>query len=99
MSNFGGWRGTILESESRRLSRCLLVYDISNDQIRTKIADLCFDYGLSRVQLSAFVGNLSRTHQDELLGRARRRLGTSPGHIALFPLCEADFHARREVSS
>ena len=80
------------------MGRCLVVYDIVNDRIRGKVADLCMDYGLSRIQLSAFVGDLSRSHQDELLGRVRRRLGRSPGHIALFPLCEADFRARREVS-
>ena len=81
------------------MGRCLVVYDISNDRVRTKVADICLDYGLSRIQLSAFVGNLSRAHQDELLQKVRRRLGRSPGHIALFPLCEMDFHGRREVSA
>lgn len=81
------------------MGRCLVVYDISNDRIRTKVAGICLDYGLSRIQLSAFLGDLSRTHQDELLQKARRRLGDSPGHIALFPLCETDFRCRREVST
>lgn len=79
------------------MGRCLVVYDISNDAIRTKVADVCLDYGLRRIQLSAFVGNLSRTHQDELLQKVRRRLGRSPGRVALFPLCETDFRGRREV--
>ena len=78
---------------------CLVVYDISNDRIRTRVAELCLDYGLSRIQLSAFLGDLSRSHQDELLQRTRRALGRSPGHVALFPLCEADFSSRREVSA
>ena len=43
---------------------CLLVYDISDDRIRTKIADACLDYGLDRFQYSAFYGNISRNYQE-----------------------------------
>ena len=78
--------------------RCLVVYDISDDRARTKVADFCQDYGLSRIQYSAFVGNISRAHQDELLQKVRRRLGKLVGRVALFPLCETDFRARREVT-
>jgi CRISPR-associated protein Cas2 len=79
------------------MGRCLVVYDIVEDPIRTRISNLCFDYGLSRIQLSAFVGDIARTHQDELLQRIRRVLGASPGHVAVFPLCEMDFRGRREI--
>lgn len=79
------------------MGRCLVVYDIVNDRVRTKVAGICQDYGLSRIQLSAFLGPLSHTHQDELLQRARRRLGRSPGYIVVFPMCDADFRARREA--
>ena len=34
----------------------LLVYDIPDDRKRTKIADACLDYGLDRIQFSAFLG-------------------------------------------
>lgn len=81
------------------MGRCLVVYDIANDRIRTKVADLCLDYGLSRIQLSAFLGELSRSHQGELLQRVRRRLGRSPGRVALIPVCETDFRTRREVAN
>lgn len=79
------------------MARCLVVYDIVEDRVRAKVADLCFDYGLSRIQYSAYVGTLTRTHQDELLQKARRRLGRTEGHVALFPICDADFRAHREV--
>ena len=42
----------------------LIVYDIPNDRIRGKIADVCLDYGLDRIQWSAFLGDLARTHHD-----------------------------------
>lgn len=79
------------------MGRCLVVYDIVNDRVRAKVADLCLDYGLCRIQLSAYVGDLARGRQDELLLRARRQMGRSTGHVALIPLCEADFRGRREV--
>jgi CRISPR-associated protein Cas2 len=77
--------------------RCLVVYDIVEDRVRARVAAACLDYGLKRIQYSAFLGDLSRNRQDELLLRARRELGQTDGHVALFPLCEPDFRCRREV--
>ena len=51
------------------MGRCLLVYDISHDRTRSRVADVCLDYGLDRFQYSAFVGRLTRTHQEELMLR------------------------------
>jgi len=48
---------------------------------------------------SAYVGTLTHTHQAELLQRARRRLGRTEGHVALFPICDADFKGHREVAT
>jgi CRISPR-associated protein Cas2 len=78
--------------------RCLVIYDIPDDRARTKVADFCLDYGLSRIQYSAFVGDLTRSHQDELLQKIRRRLGRLAARVVLFPLCETDFRTRREVA-
>jgi CRISPR-associated protein Cas2 len=77
--------------------RCLLVYDIVSDRLRAKVAQACLDYGLSRIQYSAFLGDLSRNHQEELLLKIRRRLGKAEARVALFPLCEMDFRCRIEV--
>jgi CRISPR-associated protein Cas2 len=81
------------------MGRCLVVYDIVDDRIRTRVSDSCLDYGLSRIQLSAFLGDIARTYQDELLQRIGRLLAGSPGHVVLFPLCESDFRGRREVAT
>ncbi|MGQ0601533.1 MAG: CRISPR-associated endonuclease Cas2 [Anaerolineales bacterium] len=75
--------------------QCLLVYDIPDDGKRTKIADACLDYGLDRIQYSAFVGPLMPTYQDELMIKIKKILGRLPGNIQLFPLCETDWAARR----
>jgi len=73
----------------------LVVYDIPNDRIRGKIADVCLDYGLDRIQWSAFLGDLARTHQEELWQKLSHVLGKQPGNIQLFPICENDWKGRQ----
>ena len=73
---------------------CLLVYDISDDKRRGKIADACLDYGLDRIQYSAFCGDISRNLQEELFLKAQTILGKKPGNIQLIPLCETDWSGR-----
>jgi len=75
----------------------LLVYDISHDGTRTKVADICQDYGLDRIQYSAFWGELHRVHQEELMRKVQHRLGQRPGKIQLFPICQKDWQARLEI--
>ena len=75
----------------------LLVYDISDDRVRAKVADACLDYGLDRIQLSAFSGNLSRNHQEALMTKIRRRVGKKPARIQLFTICAEDWGRRLEI--
>ncbi len=67
-------------------SHILLVYDIEEDRRRTQIADACLDYGLDRIQYSAFTGVLSRTHQEELMLKISHLLDETPGKIHLYEI-------------
>lgn len=78
--------------------RCLLIYDIPDDRARQKIADACLDYGLQRIQYSAFSGNLSRAHQRELMTEVKRRLGKNAGNIQLFTFPDDIWNARRVIT-
>lgn len=73
---------------------CLLIYDIPDDRRRSKIADACLDYGLDRLQYSAFGGNISRNLQEELFQKVRGVLGKAAGNIQLIPICGKDWQAR-----
>ena len=42
----------------------LVIYDITEDKIRNKVAEVCKDYGLTRIQWSAFLGELSNNHRE-----------------------------------
>ena len=74
---------------------CLLIYDITHDGTRTKVADACLYYGLERIQYSAFLGELSSTHQRELLLKIKRQIGKHEANIQLFPLDEKSWIGRR----
>jgi CRISPR-associated protein Cas2 len=77
--------------------RCILVYDIPDDRKRGKIADACLDYGLDRIQYSAFTGPLLATHQEELFLKIKKILGKKPGNVQLFPLCAEDWTGRKVI--
>jgi CRISPR-associated protein Cas2 len=75
----------------------LVVYDIVNDRIRYRVANACKDYGLERIQFSAFSGELTSNRRQELFLRLRRELGEHPGKILVVPICEKDLKARQEI--
>lgn len=77
----------------------LLVYDISDDKARTKVADACLDYGLDRIQFSAFLGQLSRNHQEELMLRVAGIVGKKASKVTLIPICDADWKKRLEIEN
>ena len=79
------------------MMRCLLIYDIAHDGVRTKVADACLDYGLERIQYSAFFGELSHIHQRELLLKIKRRIGKHSANVQLFPLDEKSWSGRRVI--
>ena len=75
--------------------QCLVIYDICSDRVRRKIADICLDYGLKRIQYSAFMGDLNATHRTELYRLLQRVLGKNPGNIQILPMDEQSYSARR----
>jgi CRISPR-associated protein Cas2 len=77
--------------------RVLLLYDITSDRIRTKVATACEDYGLDRIQYSAFFGMLNRNYQEELMLRIGSLLGNDPGRVQLIPISSTEWEKRLEV--
>jgi CRISPR-associated protein Cas2 len=79
--------------------RCLVVYDITDDGRRNKVADACLDYGLDRIQYSAFLGVLTKNHQEELMLKLGKVLGKAAGNIQLFPICASDWQRRQIIEN
>jgi CRISPR-associated protein Cas2 len=74
-----------------------VVYDVVDDLVRGRVANACKDYGLQRIQYSAFCGALDATRRAELATRLGDTLGKETGKILVLPVCEKDVRARREL--
>jgi CRISPR-associated endonuclease Cas2 len=48
------------------------------------------DYGLERIQFSAFFGKLNRNRRQELALRLTNELGNESGRVRIIPVCEQD---------
>ncbi|MBI4529801.1 MAG: CRISPR-associated endonuclease Cas2 [Deltaproteobacteria bacterium] len=70
--------------------RTLVIYDIEDDKVRLRISESCLDYGLVRIQYSAFLGALNRNKREELFLRLCALLDDNPGKILLQPICDKD---------
>jgi len=68
----------------------VLIYDIEDDRLRTRVADVCLNYGLERIQFSAFFGKLNRNRRQELALRVKNELGGENGRVRIIPVCEED---------
>ncbi|GIW26189.1 CRISPR-associated endonuclease Cas2 [Meiothermus sp.] len=69
----------------------LVLYDITDDRIRTKASDACKDYGLDRIQFSAYSGRLTKAAREELEIRLGKILGDHSGAITVIQLEQAQF--------
>jgi CRISPR-associated protein Cas2 len=68
----------------------VLIYDIENDRLRTRASDICLDYGLERIQFSAFFGKLNRNRRQELAMKLQNEMGNEAARIRIIPVCADD---------
>jgi CRISPR-associated protein Cas2 len=66
------------------------IYDITDDKIRSRVAKICKNYGLFRVQKSAFLGDLNRNESDSLALECEALIEESDS-VYVFPMCEDCF--------
>jgi CRISPR-associated protein Cas2 len=67
-----------------------VIYDISENRIRSRVAAICKNYGLFRVQKSAFLGDLNRNESDSLALECEGIIEESDS-VYVFPMCEDCF--------
>lgn len=80
--------------------KLLAIYDIGDDGLRSHLAEALKDFGLLRVQYSAFAGDLTRNKRqmleiviERLLDGDRRRRPTD--RVYVLPMCDDCFGAAR----
>jgi len=73
-----------------------IIYDITDDKVRSKVATFSKGYGLYRVQKSAFLGDLNKNEIDELAIRCEELISDEDS-VYIFPMCEEDFKKVRLI--
>ena len=68
-----------------------VIYDITDDRTRGRVAKACKGKGLYRVQKSAFLGTLNRNQLDELKMMCEDLIDRESDSVYIFPMCEDDF--------
>lgn len=68
-----------------------VLYDISDDRARSRVARYCKQAGLYRVQYSVFVGELNQNERDELHLDLEDEIDPDRDKVYLFTLTKSDF--------
>lgn len=74
-----------------------LVYDISDDKTRSHVSEFLKNFGCTRIQYSAFVGDLSEAELNEILRFSERVLGEGRGVVMAIPVCKMDVRRLIEI--
>ena len=74
-----------------------LIYDISDNNIRNKIASKCKNYGLFRVQKSSFIGNLSKNKAEMLILEIKELELKKDDCVFMIPTCKFCFSYREII--
>jgi len=77
--------------------RYVVIYDITDDNLRALVAETLKDYGLQRIQYSAFIGDLRRNELNSLLVDLKNLIKDLTENVQLYPLCDTCFKGRKEV--
>lgn len=67
----------------------LVCYDITEDDVRFGVADLCMNYGLVRIQYSVFYGLLSKSDLNSLKLDVAQRIEDSNSNVHFIKVCAA----------
>lgn len=63
-----------------------VLYDIKNDKSRTKVAKICTQSGLYRVQFSVFLGTLEAHEKDTVKLRIEELIDEETDKVYIFPM-------------
>ncbi|NBB31224.1 CRISPR-associated endonuclease Cas2 [Cellulophaga sp. BC115SP] len=63
-----------------------VLYDIKNDKARTKVAKICKQSGLYRVQFSVFLGTIDRNMKDSLQLQIEELINEDTDSVYIFPM-------------
>ncbi len=70
-----------------------VMYDIEIDKSRTKVAKLCKQAGLYRVQFSVFLGTIDANQKDTLQLQIEQMINEETDSVYIFPMSKTELQA------
>jgi CRISPR-associated protein Cas2 len=67
-----------------------VLYDIESDSARTKVAKICKQSGLNRVQYSCFLGTLDAHEKDVMELKIQALIDETRDKVYIFPMSKAE---------
>jgi CRISPR-associated protein Cas2 len=77
--------------------RYVVIYDVSDDNLRNQVSETLKDYGLQRIQYSGFMGDLRRDQLNSLLVDLKNILVDLVENVQLFPMCDSCLKGKKMV--
>ncbi len=75
-----------------------IIYDISEDKKRNKIARICKNYGCARVQKSSFACEITKNKLEMLEIECKKLLEGTDDYLFILPACSSCFERKRIVT-
>ena len=79
--------------------RVLVIYDVSSDEKRRRLSKTLEAMGLSRIQRSAFAGEMPAARMRDVERAASRIIDPRSDVVHIIPLGERDWQARRVLGT
>jgi CRISPR-associated protein Cas2 len=70
-----------------------VLYDIENEKVRNKVAKLCKQAGLYRVQFSVFLGTIDVSRKDALTLQIKSLMDVNKDSVYIFPMTKSELQA------
>jgi len=70
-----------------------VLYDIEDDKVRSKVAKLCKQAGLYRVQFSVFLGTIENNQKDTLELQIEELIDIDKDSVYIFPMSKSELKA------
>lgn len=75
----------------------LVIYDITDDELRNRVSSFLKFKGLKRIQKSAFLGDLSHSERMNLEAGIRRLIKDAKANVQIYPLTPTSYNQRTVI--
>lgn len=79
--------------------KTFVIYDVEEDKLRSRIFEVCKDYGLLHAQYSTFFGELNHNRREEIFLRIKKLIGNKRAKVVIVPVCDRDLRLLKSIDT